>query len=364
MQEVTIEVSNIVQEKRDYIKQAHTFGHARIASTYSFIKNTLGREDIPLELVKEVIGECSECLKFTRHRHVYKSQGSIKNAMSPGAELHCDTLILERSEGGYCGIVILVCGFTGYCRLYPIRTHGAEESAVCLMDWCGTFGPAQDIRNDQGKVFNCKIWSIICNSLWMRHLFTMVKVKSSNGVAENYCKQVLDFVLKKCSEFGQSSSNWDSHVEACQLALNCRSVSRTGMTPMELMFGRNPFAREVEIEVEVEVDGLRKRVRPCDLSRDQQIELYMKRWKWMVEEIWPQARSVIDYTKIASDDYINGTRTIADGLIRHDDFVMYELTGTKKKSKMDLRYLGPLKVKKEDGKDHKFIFWTRMELSW
>ena len=81
----------------------------------------------------------------------------------------------------------------------------------------------------------------------------------------------------------------------------------------------------------------------------------MKRWKWMVEEIWPQARSVIDYTKIASDDYINGTRTIADGLIRHDDFVMYELTGTKKKSKMDLRYLGPLKVKKEDGKDHKFI---------
>jgi hypothetical protein len=82
----------------------------------------------------------------------------------------------------------------------------------------------------------------------------------------------------------------------------------------------------------------------------------------MIENIWPNVRDVIDYHKIMNDSNKDNTRTVSDGFIHAGDYVMLSLK-KKNTKKMALRYLGPLKVAKEDGKDSKFILQDRNRIT-
>jgi hypothetical protein len=94
-----------------------------------------------------------------------------------------------------------------------------------------------------------------------------------NHIAKLYCKIVLDALLKKCSELNQAAIHCDEHIEGVQLALNMRSMSKTGITPFQVMLGRNPFAKQVDVEIVYKG----KLCKPQDLSQEEQRNLYMQR---------------------------------------------------------------------------------------
>lgn len=337
---------------KDIVKKVHQIGHAGQSGTYNFVRNTLGHK-IPLGLVKDVVSNCVTCQKYTRHKTVYLPTGQIKLASSPGEELHCDTLILKKSPNGYTGILIIVDSFTSFCQLVPIRTNNALESVMALVNWIATFGLCCTIRTDQGVEFNNLLYSSLCDTLWIKHLFSMVGVKTANGLAEVTCKSVLDGILKKCSELGDTNAdNWDAHIEAVQFALNNRILTRTGVSPHTMMFGRNQFARKVEMTVEH--NG--KLVKVHELPEKDQYEFYMKQWKFWVESVWPQAAKVIESYKVDTDENDNKNKRINSGYIQDGDYCMFALRGSSRhRSKMQVRYIGPLLVKIEKDKPNKMI---------
>jgi RNase H-like domain found in reverse transcriptase/Integrase core domain/Integrase zinc binding domain len=225
----------ILDERIPLIEKYHILNHFGLNNIYNKIYQDgyfwpKMRDDI-----KKVISGCTQCLRFDTTAHGYHPSKSIE------AENIFDHIQIDligphtESNNGYNFILNAVDVLSGYCILRPLKTKSEDEVAQTLLSIICEYGPPKIIQSDQGTEFLNKVVKALLNTYGIDHRIISAYHPSADGLVERKNKEV-SRLLKKLME--GNSSNWQYFLPTIQLSLNNTDLTRTGSTPISLMFAR------------------------------------------------------------------------------------------------------------------------------
>ena len=135
---------------------------------------------------------------------------------------------------------ILVIGdyFTKWKEAFPLRdTEAVTVARVFVNEFICRFGVPDSLHTDQGKNFEAKIIKEICALLDIKKTRTTAYHPQSDGLVERFNRTLLGMLSMMVKEDEQG---WDLLLPTMLLAYRTSHHATTGVTPFELMFGRNP----------------------------------------------------------------------------------------------------------------------------
>ena len=116
----------------------------------------------------------------------------------------------------------------GYLR--EVRLH-CEACTSCD----GRFSVPEQLHSDQGKQFESKLISTICQLLQVKKSRTTPYHPQSDGLVERFNRTLTNMLASTAKE---NPFEWESHLGKVCLAYNTSVHTTTGHTPFFLMFGR------------------------------------------------------------------------------------------------------------------------------
>lgn len=146
-------------------------------------------------------------------------------------------LLVPPDENGNVYILVIVCCFTRWVELYPIKDTTAKEAAKVIFTHCGRFGYPSTLRSDNGSQFvNAVIAELLLLLGVTLELITPYS-HEENGIVERMNKEVMRHLRDICFD-KRSIDLWGSHcLPFVQRILNSQEKTSTGVTPAELLFG-------------------------------------------------------------------------------------------------------------------------------
>ncbi len=183
--------------------------------------------------VSKFIAECLVCQKGRPARGLRHGKMFLE-ARGPGQEWGIDAVDLEAS-GGYKYILVVLCHFSRFVHLAPMRSLTSKECTEVLEKLFLTFGRPDRIRTDNAKNFK----SAMVNELLIRYDCDAVDIppydSRSNAMVERAIQEVRRHVFSVRADAGLT---WPQAVARTQFIMNRRIHSATGYAPADILFGR------------------------------------------------------------------------------------------------------------------------------
>ena len=124
----------------------------------------------------------------------------------------------------------------------------ATTSAKMLVrNWICRFGVLDSIHSDQGRNFESKTFSGICQLLNISKTRASAYHPEGNGQVEKLHKTLRSMLKARVED---NPATWDEHLDVCVMAYRSSVHSSTGHNPFEVMFGR-----EMRMPLDVMVGG-------------------------------------------------------------------------------------------------------------
>ena len=159
------------------------------------------------------------------------------HATYPFQMVSVDFLHLDKCQGGFEYVLVVVDHFTRFCQLYATRSKSSQAAAAKMWtEFIPRFGLPEKIHHDQGGEFNSKLWSELHRYSGIRASNTTPYHPEGNGMTERLNRTVLN-MLKALPE--DEKKKWKYHLPQLAFAYNSTTSKSTGYSPFYLMFGRN-----------------------------------------------------------------------------------------------------------------------------
>ena len=223
------------EERRALIEKEHAFGH-------------FGREAIFKKLwskgiwwlsirkdIEEVLVNCDPCLRYNVTKAGYNPASYI-TAVGPWCHVQIDCHVhLPESGEGFAVLLAIICVFTGFIILRPVKSTTAEAIAKELWEVFCIFGPPQILQSDNGPEFVNDIVRALTRLTGIDHRFISPYNPRADGKVERSIGTVMNIIKKMLHG---SEKLWPCFVPFAQLAFNNKVSELTGSSPFALMFGR------------------------------------------------------------------------------------------------------------------------------
>ena len=200
---------------------------------------------------KEVHCYCNRCLTCAKCKPRAKPRAPLWSFTSgnPMQRIHIDIVApLPRSRRGNRYILTVQCSFTKWAEVFAMSNQRATTSAkVLVRNWICRFGVRDSIHSDQGRNFESKMFSEMCQLLSINKTRTSTYHPEGNGQEENLPKTLRSMLKARVED---NPATWDEHLDFRVMAYRSSVHSSTGHNPFELMFGR-----EMRIPLDVMVGG-------------------------------------------------------------------------------------------------------------
>ena len=145
---------------------------------------------------------------------------------------------LPETPRGNCYILVIGDYFTKWKEAFPLRdTEAVTVARVLVNEFICRFGVPDSLHTDQGKNFEARIIKEICALLDIKKTGTTAYHPQSDGLVEKFNRTLLGMLSMMVKEDEQG---WDLLLPTMLLAYWTSHHATTGVTPFELMFGRNP----------------------------------------------------------------------------------------------------------------------------
>jgi transposase InsO family protein len=155
----------------------------------------------------------------------------------PMGRLMVDTLHMsEPDEHGNKYVIALICCFSRFIELYPVKDPSALAAARALLSHCGRYGFAEQLTSDQESEFvNGTIKSLL-QMMGHKHSLTMAYSKEENAIVERANKEILRH-LRGIIFDKNVAADWSDNLPLVQRIMNSSVHSSIGVTPASILFG-------------------------------------------------------------------------------------------------------------------------------
>ena len=186
--------------------------------------------------VKNFVKSCPDCLEQKGFRQTQAPLMRQHIAQKPIDAISIDIVgPLKISNKGNRYILTIVCQFSRFLQLYPLRDMTAESVSEKLLIFMSNFGIPGSILTDQGACFESKLFQELARGLQINKIRSSPYRPETNGINERS-----HFMLKNTlSCLGKNTSDWDTQLPFYQLAYNNSVHSATKHKPSYLLFGQN-----------------------------------------------------------------------------------------------------------------------------
>ena len=211
-------------------------GHMGIAKTITRVKQSFTWYNMAKDIKLFVIS-CSLCNRNKKANIKPKAALGQYHAGSPLEQVHIDIFgPLTPSSKGNQYVLMIVDIFTKWLECFPLPQQNTEETAKYVVDgFISRFGCPLEIHTDQGKNFDGKLFTSMCELLQITKTRTTPYRPCSNGQVEHYNRTLLQLI--RCFLSGNQKS-WDQHLQQLAGAIHSTVNRSTEFTPNMMMLGR------------------------------------------------------------------------------------------------------------------------------
>jgi transposase InsO family protein/predicted aspartyl protease len=192
-------------------------------------------------------GMAADCARYVRNCHCYgahasrlKRQGLLQPLPIPDrfwSQISMDFMVNlpQEDEGAPRYLLVITDRLSKYIQLEAMTTMTAEACAERFRDtWWRFHGFPSSLITDRGSDWLGNFWTELCRLVGIEQLLSTAHHPQTDGGTER-ANQEVQAVLRLMVNFTQT--NWPACLPACQLALNNRDSSVTGMSPNLLLNG-------------------------------------------------------------------------------------------------------------------------------
>ncbi len=264
--------------KQEALKMNHDLrssGHQGVARTKSRMKEKfywygMGKD------VANYVASCAVCNKNKKSARQGHNPMQEYQAGAPMERVHLDFMgPLPKTTRGNEYILMMVDQFTKWVECVPLPSQTAEVTArAAVNSFFSRFGYPYQIFSDQGRNFQSRLFTALCDALEIHKARTTPYRPSANGQVERFNRILMDAV--RCY-IGDSQNQWDLHLPQIAGALRSSVNRSTGFTANKLMLGREvnspaylmfPQARNQPVSADQYVATLMKNIQAShDVAR-------------------------------------------------------------------------------------------------
>jgi transposase InsO family protein len=186
---------------------------------------------------EQYVNSCGPCSRNKRPQRHARAEMIKYNAGSPMERVHLDFLgPLPETPKGNVYVLVMVDQFTKWVECVPLPSQTAELTAsAAVNEFFARFGCPFQVFTDQGRNFESKLFTSICELLQIHKARTTPYRPSANGQVERYNRSLMDTV--RCY-IDKAQNHWDEHLAQIAGALRSAVNIHTGYTANSLMLGR------------------------------------------------------------------------------------------------------------------------------
>ena len=190
---------------------------------------------------KDIKSFCDSCVKCHSHKQNHREKpaplGTNPVPLGPWETLHTDILgPLPETPEGHRWILLVVCAFTKFVELIPLKDTTAETVAVALVETFHRYGMPSVIVSDNGVQFRAKLLAEINRLLDVKHVFISAYHAQANSNVERMCGVVKNMIAVSLN---RTQREWSQFLGASQHAINAAYQTSNKWSPAFLMFGRH-----------------------------------------------------------------------------------------------------------------------------
>ena len=141
----------------------------------------------------------------------------------------------ERSRQGHKYILTAMCLASKYPEAIQLKDIRAETVSEGMLEIFSRTGIPKTILTDQGQQFIGKLNKQLCQRLNIRKIRTSAYHPQTNGCLERWHGTLTPMIKKSIS----NKLDWEKQVKLAVFAYRCAPHSNTGLSPFELIYGKN-----------------------------------------------------------------------------------------------------------------------------
>ncbi len=192
--------------------------------------------------IKAWVSQCPVCQKASPQSGPDRPILTLPPSQSPLYEVHVDTMGPYPVYEGLRYILVIVDRFSRLTELVAIPDTKAETAAQTFINkWCLRYGTPARIQTDGGSQFRNSFFKTL-EKLWEHHVTTPHR-HQANAVVERMNREVGKWLKRRRISI-MELDNWPLHLAAVQYIINASRSSISGLSPMQIVFGRNFLVEE------------------------------------------------------------------------------------------------------------------------
>src|SRR6266481_6074793 len=212
-------------------------GHLGIDQTYYSV---LKRFFFPrlYDEVRKYVASCDICQKNNYSNQKPSGLMQPVRIEKPFERLSVDLIgPMPKTKKGNEHALVVIDTASNWVEIFPLRSNQANASkcAELVLSVMSRYGFPRKIVSDNGSQFASDLWIKIMNMLHIWAVFTSPYHPGPNAVERT--NRNIKVYLKKY--FSDHQRNWDELIPHMLFALRNAKCSRTGLTPAQLVLGRN-----------------------------------------------------------------------------------------------------------------------------
>jgi len=189
------------------------------------------------EKVKKIIARCEEC----QRKNWKKERKAVGEHTVPGFPFETvamDFIVLPQTVRGNKYALVMVDYFSNVTRVYPCVEQNADSVIACVKDWISIYGAPRVLLSDRGTPFIADVVrQLVQDMLGIDHRLSTPYHPACNGKVERMNREVKN-MFRSLGEL--RGMDWDIALPWAVWIINSTPISRIGLSPYHIAFGRQP----------------------------------------------------------------------------------------------------------------------------
>ena len=202
----------------------------------------LRKEAYWVGMAADVHRYCQECSRCQQSKLPMPTRAPLTSIPigNPWQMIAVDVLQVPLSSQNHKYLLVIQDYFTKWGEAIPMADQTAQRITTELVKLCSTLGLPEIVHSDQGRNFESTILQQTLQAFGVKKSRTTAYHPQGDGMVERLNRSLLQLLRTYVTH----EDDWERHLPLVLYAYRTSPHTSTGVSPFELMFGRQPKPSE------------------------------------------------------------------------------------------------------------------------